>query len=55
MRRLWIERPSLDSLRDMAIVSGQPDSSAQAGAAGMSLQTDQAKAIVEEIRAEDAA
>lgn len=33
----------------------QPDSSAQARPAGLSLQTDQAKAMVEEIKADNAA
>ncbi len=45
----------MDSCRDMAIVREQPDSSGQAGPVGMSLQTDQAKAMIEEIRAENAA
>jgi hypothetical protein len=39
----------------MTTVSEQPDSSAQAGPADMSLQTDQAKAMVEEIKAGNAA
>jgi hypothetical protein len=39
----------------MTTVSEQPDSSAQAGPAGMSLQTDEAKAMVAEIKADNAA
>jgi hypothetical protein len=39
----------------MTTVSEQPDSSAQAGPAGMSLQTDEAKTMVEEIKAGNAA
>jgi hypothetical protein len=39
----------------MTTVREQPDSSAQAGRAGVNLQTDQAKAMVEEIEADNAA
>jgi hypothetical protein len=39
----------------MTTLSQHPDSSAQAGPAGMSLQTDQAKAMVAEIKAGNAA
>jgi hypothetical protein len=39
----------------MTTVGEQPDPSAQPGPAGMSLQTDHAKAMVEEIRAGNAA
>jgi hypothetical protein len=39
----------------MTTVSKQTNSSAQAGPAGMSLQTDQAKAMVQEIKADNAA
>jgi hypothetical protein len=39
----------------MTTTSEQPGSSAQAGPAGLSMQTDEAKAMVEEIRADNAA
>jgi|HubBroStandDraft_2_1064218.scaffolds.fasta_scaffold88030_2 hypothetical protein len=39
----------------MTTVSEQPDSSAPAGPADMSLQTDHAKALVAEIKADNAA
>jgi hypothetical protein len=42
-------------LSDMTTVNEEPNSSAHAEPAGMSLQTDQAKAIVEEIKADNAA
>jgi hypothetical protein len=45
----------VDTCRDMTTVSEQPDPSAQAGPGGMSLQSDHAKAIVEEIKADTAA
>lgn len=39
----------------MTTLNEQPDSSAQAQPAGLNLQTDQAKATVEEIKADNAA